>query len=248
MLASAIRSFVLGLILVVPVAAVGEQASIPKCRFLTNGRFSGGLDPSVAEVTTGGFWASGSGSGTYRIVVFRYGGEHTNTATFVQWLAADPQTGEEQEIATAPVGQLNDIVLGVVSGVRFIRTDAREPAVSEVIVVNRYSFNEKKLWLILRGPGDVTVAESYNGVHEAVADIGLHPGRHTVNGLWGKNGVTVFQGAIRYGSEVHGISGASILQNVRLVVLHEIGHKFTFGHPDADIFAKAQYEAIYGTR
>jgi hypothetical protein len=149
----------LGVGLVAVLASGAEQPCVQDHHW-GDGQFSGGLDPAIAQIATGGFWSSGSQSGTYRIVVLRFGDEHTYSATYVQWLGVDPQTDREEEVATVAVKPLSDLVLAVVSDVGFVRADAKGPAVAEVTLRNRYSGETKKSWLILRGPGDFTVTDS----------------------------------------------------------------------------------------
>jgi len=149
---------VVGLSLAVASIAGADEASLNS--LATEGPFKGGLDPAIAEVSTGGYWTSGTQSGTYRVVVVRYGDDHTYTATYAQWIAIDSKTAEEAEVATVLVKKLSDSPMTVVRDVSFVRIEPTGSAVAEVVLRNRYSGETRKSWLTLRGPGSFEVGDS----------------------------------------------------------------------------------------
>ncbi len=47
------------------------------------------LNPSIAFITSGGYWEDNDLSGIYRIVVVNQGWEHVSSKVYIQWLQED---------------------------------------------------------------------------------------------------------------------------------------------------------------
>jgi len=83
-----------------------------------------GLDPTISQVQTGGFWHRGKTEGLYRTVVQkRCSPEHCYDRLFIQWLATlvdsdGRPTGESSVVATRPVREVGDLTH--LTGLRFI--------------------------------------------------------------------------------------------------------------------------------
>jgi hypothetical protein len=144
-------------LLAVAVAAMGSEPD--SAAHWAQGQFSGGLDPAIAHVATGGFWETSAQNGIGRIVVLRYGEEHTYTATYAQWLSFDAKIGREREIATVPIKPLNDVVLAIVRDVDLLSNSPGEPITVEMTLIHRYTQKTRKYRIVLRGPGDYSVTD-----------------------------------------------------------------------------------------
>lgn len=100
-----------------------------------------GLNPSIAEVTTGGYWRTDQRSGVHRVVAIDVGREHRRSLVYVQWLSADPKTGNVEELETLAVEELNRLALSTVSDLR-VTDRSREG--TTVRIEMRHEFSEDR--------------------------------------------------------------------------------------------------------
>jgi hypothetical protein len=61
------------------------------------------IDPSIRQVSTGGYWREVEESGVYRAVVTAKGNDHLTYFVYVQWLGYDRSTGASVIRTTAPL-------------------------------------------------------------------------------------------------------------------------------------------------
>ena len=81
--------------------------------------FSGGLNTTISEVATGGFWEQKQTYGTWRLVVRDLGWEHTRSFLYLQWLKTDDKNKNEIELKTVPIPEFNSANWHNVSNIEY---------------------------------------------------------------------------------------------------------------------------------
>ena len=72
-----------------------------------NPGFEGGIDTTVNNISTGGFWKEGGNYGTWRLIVSNTGWEHTRSILYLQWLKIDDKDKVLIEFKTIPITEFN---------------------------------------------------------------------------------------------------------------------------------------------
>ena len=70
-------------------------------------KFSGGLNTTIYDVATGGYWKQNQSYGTWRLVVRNLGWEHTRSFIYLQWLETDDTKKKVIELKTVPIPEFN---------------------------------------------------------------------------------------------------------------------------------------------
>jgi hypothetical protein len=69
--------------------------------------FEGGIDTTINEISTGGFWKDGMNYGKWRLIVRNFGWEHTRSFLYLQWLKIDDKNKVLIEFKTIPITEFN---------------------------------------------------------------------------------------------------------------------------------------------
>ena len=84
--------------ILINVSALADQS---------NPEFEGGIDTTINDVSTGGFWKVGMNYGTWRLIVRNIGWEHTRSFLYLQSLKIDDNNKVLIEFKTIPITEFN---------------------------------------------------------------------------------------------------------------------------------------------
>lgn len=66
-----------------------------------------GLSAAITTVRTGGSWADGGSSGSYRVVIVDQGFEHVVSKVYIQWIEIQPEERTQHVLVTALFEKIN---------------------------------------------------------------------------------------------------------------------------------------------